>query len=101
MSEQTNPTLPPVGSLWRHKDGERRFHIDGGFDEQYGGIAVDYVEPRSKQWVTTPLANWLAWQADAVRIDGERDGVGDADITPETQRTWHQEIRKHIDREEA
>lgn len=67
--------LPPVGSLWRHKDGERRnvqivndmpSHECVGFNDQEH---MDIYRRLATSWCT--LADWLAWQADAVRIDRE------------------------------
>ena len=66
-----SPTLPPVGSLWRHKYGERRcvLFIDD--------LTVwFYYSPINTFNGTTPkefpsISDWLSWQSDADRIDIE------------------------------
>lgn len=75
---KNGPDLPPIGSLWQHRTtGERRFlYAWWGVPHQaFGYIAVERVGNalRSTQ-VTVPFADWLAWQADADRIDTAREG---------------------------
>ena len=70
-----DPTLPPVGSLWRHKDGERRFVMNAElfpFSRKPCPVKVAVVAPSGETYMTTmEFADWLSWQADADRIDIE------------------------------
>lgn len=68
------PDLPPIGSLWLHREsGERRFVLYIG----EGRVAYQYLhEPvglhsraYGEDWDLNSI--WLAWQAKAVRIDRE------------------------------
>lgn len=64
--------LPPVGSLWLHREtGERRFVT-------FAGVVVGLVLFVSlcdggllDRDMSETIADWLAWQAGAERIDRE------------------------------
>lgn len=72
MKECTDPTLPPVGSLWRHKDGERRFVVGVIWPHGFNcKPRIHFACPTRFKGLKVSLADWLAWQADAVRIDRE------------------------------
>lgn len=70
------PDLPPIGSLWLHREsGERRFVMRAEVSEFSGNprpILIAVLRKRGEQFTTTVvLDNWLAWQAEADRIDRE------------------------------
>jgi len=69
------PDLPEVSSLWRHKDGERRFVtsiVDGCLSLWYSSVPLRPELHTGEENLTT-LADWLAWQQGAVRIDREEE----------------------------
>lgn len=79
-------TPPEVGSLWQHKDGERRFVQRHGWESNYpvGRCEIVSVSRTGRipvgdkygNWanVNIPLADWSAWERDAVRIDNAPRG---------------------------
>jgi len=67
--------LPPVGSLWLHREtGERRFFLI----LEYSWIAKDFrvefvgVIEDACHFKRCSIADWLAWAAGAERIDKEQ-----------------------------
>lgn len=65
--------IPPIGSLWLHRDGEERCPYLA-WTNSNGTPSLKYIgridELRYVQDVT--MEQWLAWQADADRIDKEQ-----------------------------
>jgi len=62
----TDPTPPEVGSLWQHRwTGEQRrvIRVDDG-----ELVDVHYADG-SRFTTSRRLADWSAWERDAVRID--------------------------------
>ena len=72
-----DPTLPPVGSLWLHREsGERRFVMRAEVSELSGRplpIAIAVLRRNGEDHITIiPFTDWLSWQANAERIDKEQ-----------------------------
>lgn len=61
-------TPPEIGSLWLHESGERRFVINVKPD---GWILFTQLHPETGQLFNQyrDLEQWLAWAANARRID--------------------------------
>ena len=62
------PDPPPIGSLWEHKDGERRYVeavLFGVMDTLVGFRRTSGPD-------STTLRDWHAWERDATRIDKEQ-----------------------------
>lgn len=60
--------LPPVGSLWLHESGERRFVVNVKSD---GWILFTQLHTETGQLFNQyrGLEQWLEWAANARRID--------------------------------
>ena len=66
--------LPPIGSLWQHRTtGERRF-MRGVFlnDDEVWARFMQIYDGRDSRFDIAISEDWLAWQADADRIDKEQ-----------------------------
>lgn len=66
----TDPTPPEVGSLWQHKDGERRFVV--AYRDNMDCPRCYYARPGRDGVLLDELSDWSAWERDAVRIDKEQ-----------------------------
>ena len=63
------PDLPPIGSLWLHREsGERRFITDSRRTEH---PRVYFAMPRFGGTFPQRIEEWLSWAAHADRIDKE------------------------------
>jgi hypothetical protein len=66
--------LPPIGSLWRHRESGERRRVQLASDMSYHRC-VGFLQPDSPHIIERlgtswcSLADWLAWQANAHRID--------------------------------
>jgi len=66
------PDLPEVSSLWLHESGERRFVVGVIWPHGFNcKPRIHFACPTRFKGLKVSLADWLAWQADAVRIDRE------------------------------
>lgn len=66
------PDLPPIGSLWLHREsGERRFVIRVNSYVRWVEVWTD--DDGCGDWAEfdNDVKAWLAWQAEADRIDRE------------------------------
>lgn len=68
--------LPPIGSLWLHEDGDRRFVTDvygwpPSNPSDHSRITAYELSGDGNNWSDEHEIDWLAWQAKAVRIDRE------------------------------
>jgi len=70
------PDLPPIGSLWLHREsGERRF-VTSTYEFPAIFPPNEFVRHsktpyNGQDWFDVHIIDWLAWQAGAVRIDRE------------------------------
>ena len=65
------PDLPPIGSLWRHRvSGERRFVICANSRVRWVEVWTYEGKTRWSEF-DNDVKVWLAWQAEADRIDRE------------------------------